>query len=164
TCFSCSKFLIKVYNVLVTISDNKTGNSVAAVCENRTLSSQDYLSYGALMIGRRSSSSARYTFNGKETDRSTSWQDYGFRDYQPVYKRFDRVDPLTADYPWYTPYQFAGNIPIWAIDLDGLEALFTTSIAYEKYINYLKVFEKKHPEPSPYAGVSYPRQAATVFE
>jgi len=31
------------------------------------------------------------------------------------------VDPLSASYPWYTPYQFAGNAPIWAIDLDGLE-------------------------------------------
>jgi predicted nuclease of predicted toxin-antitoxin system len=31
------------------------------------------------------------------------------------------VDPLTKDYPWYTPYQFAGNTPIQAIDLDGLE-------------------------------------------
>ncbi|MFM9945260.1 MAG: hypothetical protein ACKVQB_08525, partial [Bacteroidia bacterium] len=25
------------------------------------------------------------------------------------------------DYPWYSPYQFAGNTPIWANDLDGLE-------------------------------------------
>jgi hypothetical protein len=31
------------------------------------------------------------------------------------------VDPLTASYPWYTPYQFAGNKPIKFIDLDGLE-------------------------------------------
>jgi hypothetical protein len=31
------------------------------------------------------------------------------------------VDPLTKGYPFYTPYQFAGNNPIWAIDLDGLE-------------------------------------------
>ncbi len=31
------------------------------------------------------------------------------------------VDPLAPDYPWYTPYQFAGNMPIRYIDLDGLE-------------------------------------------
>ncbi len=31
------------------------------------------------------------------------------------------VDPLTSSYPWYTPYQFAGNKPIAAVDLDGLE-------------------------------------------
>lgn len=31
------------------------------------------------------------------------------------------VDPLFKSYPWYTPYQFAGNKPIRYIDLDGLE-------------------------------------------
>jgi hypothetical protein len=31
------------------------------------------------------------------------------------------LDPLTKDYPWYTPYQFAGNMPILAVDLDGME-------------------------------------------
>jgi len=36
------------------------------------------------------------------------------------------VDPLTKLYPWYTPYQFAGNKPIWAIDLDGLEEYLVT--------------------------------------
>jgi len=30
-------------------------------------------------------------------------------------------DPLKADYPHYTPYQYAGNKPINFIDLDGLE-------------------------------------------
>ena len=33
------------------------------------------------------------------------------------------VDPLTKSYPWYTPYQFAGNNPILNIDLDGLEGV-----------------------------------------
>jgi hypothetical protein len=32
------------------------------------------------------------------------------------------VDPLTKGYPELTPYQFASNTPIQAIDLDGLEA------------------------------------------
>jgi len=47
--------------------------------------------------------------------------DYGFRIYNPAIARFLSVDPLTKSYPWYTPYQFAGNKPTWAIDLDGLE-------------------------------------------
>ena len=47
--------------------------------------------------------------------------DYGFRIYNPGIARFLSVDPLAPDYPWYTPYQFAGNMPIWAIDIDGLE-------------------------------------------
>ncbi|MES2731794.1 MAG: hypothetical protein V4714_08600, partial [Bacteroidota bacterium] len=38
-----------------------------------------------------------------------------------VAARFLSVDPLTRSYPMLTPYQFAGNMPIKFIDLDGLE-------------------------------------------
>ena len=75
--------------------------------------------------------SYRFGFNGKEADRDGAWgqkvhYDYGFRIYDPSIARFLSVDPLTKDYPWYTPYQFAGNMPIWAIDLDGLEPYIVT--------------------------------------
>lgn len=67
----------------------------------------------------------RYGFNGKENDNEIkgvgNQQDYGFRMYDPRLGRFLSVDPLFAEYPWYTPYQFAGNKPIRYIDLDGLE-------------------------------------------
>lgn len=64
----------------------------------------------------------RYGFNGKEKDTEGPVQyDYGFRIYDPRLVRFKSVDPLTKSFPYYTPYQFAGNSPIWAIDLDGLE-------------------------------------------
>lgn len=70
--------------------------------------------------------SYRYKFNGKELDPTGmggggSTYDYGFRIYNAQIARFLSVDPLTASYPWYTPYQFAGNKPIIAIDIDGLE-------------------------------------------
>jgi len=48
------------------------------------------------------------------------------RVYDPRLGKFLSVDPLTKDFPWYTPYQFAGNKPIWAIDLDGAEEVTTT--------------------------------------
>lgn len=67
----------------------------------------------------------RYGFNGKEKDDEVSGSgnsyDYGFRIYNPRIAKFLSVDPLTSAYPWYTPYQFAGNKPINNIDLDGLE-------------------------------------------
>ena len=78
----------------------------------------------------------RYAFNGKEKDDEVkTWTDgqgdvhpivgaqydYGFRIYDPTIAKFLSVDPLTADFPWYTPYQFAGNKPIANIDMDGLE-------------------------------------------
>jgi hypothetical protein len=48
--------------------------------------------------------------------------DYGFRIYNPRIAKFLSVDPLMSSYPELTPYQFASNTPIQAIDLDGLEA------------------------------------------
>jgi RHS repeat-associated protein len=68
----------------------------------------------------------RYGFNGKEVDSEgmgggLSTYDYGFRIYNPHIAKFLSTDPLSKDYPWYTPYQFAGNKPIVAIDVDGLE-------------------------------------------
>jgi RHS repeat-associated protein len=46
---------------------------------------------------------------------------YGARYYAAWICRFVSVDPLQHDYPYYTPYQYAGNKPITYIDLDGLE-------------------------------------------
>lgn len=79
------------------------------------------------MPGRQydNGSEYRYGFNGKENDNEVkgegNQQDYGMRIYDPRLGRFLSIDPLTRDYPWYTPYQFAGNMPISAIDLDGAE-------------------------------------------
>ena len=47
------------------------------------------------------------------------------RIYDPRLGRFLSADPLYQDYPFYTPYQFAGNTPIRAFDLDGLEITFS---------------------------------------
>jgi RHS repeat-associated protein len=71
----------------------------------------------------------RFGFNGKENDNEIkgtgNQQDYGMRIYDPRLGRFLSVDPLTLSYPFYTPYQFAGNKPIWAVDLDGAEELLS---------------------------------------
>ena len=67
----------------------------------------------------------RYGFNGKENDNEVkgeaNQQDYGMRIYDPRLGRFLSTDPLSISYPWYSPYQFAGNKPIIAIDIDGME-------------------------------------------
>ncbi len=48
-------------------------------------------------------------------------QDYGMRIYDPRLGRFLSVDPLRNQFPFYTPYQYAGNKPIRFVDLDGEE-------------------------------------------
>ena len=87
-----------------------------------------YYSFGMQMPDRTFSvanGGYRFGFNGKEMDNEVSGQgnqyDYGFRIYNPRLGKFLSVDPLTQSYPWYTPYQFAGNKVIRFIDLDGLE-------------------------------------------
>jgi RHS repeat-associated protein len=74
----------------------------------------------------------RYGFNGKENDNEVkgegNQQDYGFRIYDPRAGKFLSVDPITAQYPELTPYQFASNRPIDGIDLDGKEWSLSTIV------------------------------------
>jgi RHS repeat-associated protein len=60
-----------------------------------------------------------YGFNGKYKDNEFAGVgnniDYGFRKQDTRTGRFLSVDPLTKQYPWYTPYQFAGNKPRFCI-------------------------------------------------
>ncbi|HEY4481343.1 MAG TPA: AHH domain-containing protein, partial [Candidatus Brocadiaceae bacterium] len=81
-----------------------------------------------LQPGRKYSSAGtgyRYGFNGKEKDDEVKGNanqiDYGWRVYDPRIGKFLSVDPLQAEYPELTPYQFAGNTPVQAADLDGRE-------------------------------------------
>ena len=111
-------------NVLTVVTDNigVLQDSVWATVASTT----DYYPFGLEMASRTYQDSLyRYGFNGKEKDQQGEWglnhYDYGFRIYNPALGRFLSVDPLTREYPWYTPYQFAGNKPIEKVDLDGLE-------------------------------------------
>lgn len=120
-------------NVRVVVSDRKFAARSGVTLSNyesELLHVAQYYAFGMEMPGLNyNSRNYRYGFNGKEKDQEGEWgsvtnYDYGFRIYNPGIAKFLSVDPLTRDYPWYTPYQFAGNAPIMAIDLDGLEPFF----------------------------------------
>jgi len=91
-----------------------------------------------VMPGRKypNTSNYRYGFNGKENDNEVkgegNQQDYGFRIFDPRIGKFLSIDPLTKEYPWYSPYQFAGNKPVWAIDLDGAEEAYRNTANYQR--------------------------------
>ncbi|OGS72031.1 MAG: hypothetical protein A3F91_03690 [Flavobacteria bacterium RIFCSPLOWO2_12_FULL_35_11] len=85
-----------------------------------------YYPFGMEKPGRTfSSGEYKYGYNGKEKDNEVSGDgnsyDYGFRIYNPRIAKFLSVDPLTTDYPSWSPYPFAMNSPISGVDLDGLE-------------------------------------------
>jgi hypothetical protein len=56
--------------------------------------------------------------------------------------RFLSVDPITKNYPELTPYQFASNMPIWATDLDGLEARIYNDVSVPIGHTFLSVIDK----------------------
>lgn len=83
-------------------------------------------------------SAYRYGFNGKENDNEVKGEgnqiDFGNRVYDSRLGRFLSVDRLTAKVPFYSPYIFAGNKPISAVDVDGdLEVTFHY---YREYIDF----------------------------
>ncbi|WP_162852816.1 RHS repeat domain-containing protein [Dinghuibacter silviterrae] len=93
------------------------------------LDANDYYPFGSLMPGRayNATGTYRYGFNGKENDNEVKGVgdqiDYGARVYDPRVGRFLSVDPLEDKFPFYSSYQYAGNKPTWAQDLDGAEEL-----------------------------------------
>jgi RHS repeat-associated protein len=123
-------------NVLAVITDRKLpyapfGTANQGVIHSyyaQLISVTDYTAFGVALEGRTwSDEGYRYGFNGKEKDNEGmggggQTYDYGFRIYNPGLAKFLSVDPLHQSYPWLSPYQFAANRPIIAIDLDGLEA------------------------------------------
>lgn len=124
--------------------ENLTDNINMSITDgvNATVvSASDYYPFGLEMKGRSfSDEKYRYGFNGKEKDNSFASDnsyDYGFRIYNPSIAKFLSVDPLTKSYPMLTPYQFASNTPLQAIDLDGLEAYFVhgTTSNNRRWIN-----------------------------
>jgi len=101
----------------------------------------------------------RYGFNGMEKDDEVTGvtgatYDYGERIYDARTGRFLSIDALSASFPWWTPYQFAGNTPIQAIDLDGLEILdyrtmfklkfYKTELKQGYYLEVVDLFESPH--------------------
>ncbi len=85
------------------------------------------------MPGRSYSSGSQYRFGfqGQEADNElrgtgNSWN-YKYRMHDPRIGRFFAVDPLTAKYPYLTPYQFSSNSVVAMTELEGLEGLVNIS-------------------------------------
>ena len=86
----------------------------------------------------------KYLYNDKELidDADLNWYDYGFRNYDPQIGRFPQLDPLTDEYPFLTPYQYASDDPIGNIDLDGLEGVVSTTAGTAKVLAPVTVIGK----------------------
>ncbi|RZJ79156.1 MAG: hypothetical protein EOO20_27145, partial [Chryseobacterium sp.] len=117
-------------NVLATVLDRKTGYGAAngeyAGFKADIASATDYYPFGMEMPGRSfSSASSRFGYNGQEKDNEVNGEgnslSFRYRVYDSRIGKFLSIDPLSKKFPWWTPYQFAGNTPIMAKDLEGAE-------------------------------------------
>jgi RHS repeat-associated protein len=63
--------------------------------------------------------------NGQEKDDeivgSGNSYDFGERTYDPRLGRWLSIDPLSAKFPYYSPYSAFANNPVWYVDNDGKE-------------------------------------------
>jgi RHS repeat-associated protein len=93
-------------------------------------------------------SAYRYGFNGMEKDDeikgSGNSYDYVNRFYDNRLGRFLSVDGLAKSYPWYTPYQFAGNNPITSIDFAGDSIFVVTTDGKIYHIDHPNAAEIKN--------------------
>ena len=112
-------------NVMAVINDRKTDTTIGVNkgYNGVVISATDYFPFGMAIDSRSfSAKTYRYGFNDKENDSETGYQDYGMRIYESKVPHFLSIDPLASKYPELSPYQFASNSPIVAIDINGLEA------------------------------------------
>ena len=149
-------------NVLATVSDKRFG-VVAAPADTTVayfipdlVSANDYYPFGSVEPGRsyaKSGAGYRYGFNGKENDNEVKGVgdqiDYGMRVYDPRVGKFLSTDPLARQFPFYSPYQYAGNKPIWATDLDGAEELIFPRMFFPRPILTLPKLPSIPVQPLP---------------
>ncbi|MEM6273430.1 MAG: hypothetical protein AAF998_28750 [Bacteroidota bacterium] len=119
-------------NVLAVVSDLKLGRESGVadsvvdfyVADVRSLS--DYWPFGA-PLQERQFGAERYRFGFQRQEHDDEVMGLGnavsfkHRVQDARLGRFLSVDPLAPEYPWYSPYQFAGNRAIQALELEGLE-------------------------------------------
>ncbi len=135
-------------NVLATITDRKVPNvsGTSFTYFNPQITTiTDYYPFGMQIAERSwvaSSSSYRFGFNGQEKENEVAgdgdYLSFTYRIHDARLGRFLSVDPLSKDYPWYSPYQFGGDNPIKSVDLEGLEESVN--------LNFTAIFKLAEPK------------------
>lgn len=115
-------------NVRVVVNDRKDLNTETDELSAHVVAYNNYYPFGMPQPNRNfDSQEYRYGFQGQEKDSELKgeglFQNYKFRMYDPRIGRFFAVDPLSMDYPDYSPYSFAGNKVIAHRELEGLEEM-----------------------------------------
>lgn len=94
--------------------------------KTNVVSTQDYYPFGGTFSSyiRTASTAQNFKYNGKELQPETQWYDYEARMYDPWIVRWNHIDPAGEEYFSTSPYVYALNTPINAIDPDGKRVFF----------------------------------------
>lgn len=111
---------------VVYIVENLIGSSVMRTdTSGDEIDREEYYPFGDSSL--RTFTYKRYRYVGKERDQESGLYYYGARYYAAWTCRFISVDPLAADYPQLTPYNYANQNPINDFDIDGQQDTQTES-------------------------------------
>ncbi|MBW7869148.1 MAG: hypothetical protein H3C31_12600 [Brumimicrobium sp.] len=102
----------------------------------------------------------RYGFQAQEKDDEIKGKgnsvNYEYRMHDTRLGRFFAVDPLTKEYPFYSPFQFSGNSVIALIELEGLEeSLPTYLLASPNTDEHSVIFLGEHSNVKNINGTDY---------
>ena len=99
------------------------GNNRTVVSQNGAIEQiTHYYPFGGIIADLSSGQDVQpYKYNGKELDlmHGLNTYDYGARQYFSILGRWDRMDPLCEKYYSLSPYNYCGNNPVNAIDIEG---------------------------------------------
>ena len=106
-------------SITYNLEDQIGSSSERLTTSGNVIDKEEYYPFGDSSL--RTFSKKRYRYVGKEKDLESGLYYYGARYYAAWTCRFISVDPLAADYPFYTPYNYAGNKPVNKVDIDGMQ-------------------------------------------
>jgi len=107
-------------NVRILYSDSNSDGTLEILQNNQ------YYPFGMSIYGewtKQGMNPNNYKYNGKELQKELKLGllDYGARLYDPTIGRFTGVDPISEQFAFVSPYNYAENEPIANIDLWGLQ-------------------------------------------
>ncbi|MGB6084914.1 DUF6443 domain-containing protein [Moheibacter sp.] len=87
----------------------------------------------------------QYKYNGKELQDELGFglYDYGWRDYDPAIGKWISPDPLSEEYPSWSPYNYALNNPIFFLDPNGL---WVDDFIFDEKGDFVRIEENDQPD------------------